>query len=492
MQKKLDDSARTERGAVDPMFTALNPDLQSNEARIQTITSRKDPWKVQAQTITTDGDDIECGGGGTIFLSRPLKRKGGNRQADGNDRSYGSQKIQRRSKPADPVSPLPHDVAPYHVKAKGGHKPKSKLSDYELLGGEHVEMKDTQQEDQPDTIPARIPLPIFDEGSTNVTPITALPLSHGPTNNTQLEADVIPTKADLEGEVDRDYFRNGNQPGTPSTSASAVFDIVTGAEAEQQRPRELSKRSAVTAMDVEVDPLLPGRDRSENGDATQNYFRRSSWMSGGKGASHSPLEETVGSSLNANWDGAIDPSLLGGEEQLESRPLSQSLSQSPSPIRKAAFNADNSLPLQNLNRRDSDFSSTRLSDFMDPKYESDANNLVSTSTRLPVASTVAVSTPRNVSEVVPQRRLSTRKPIVPKQSTEPLIPTAKQPEPHKTWCHQCRRNTQHPKMKCTNTRPDGMCQYRFCILCIERYAGSFSPVYFSSIHCAPSFKISGY
>jgi hypothetical protein len=38
-----------------------------------------------------------------------------------------------------------------------------------------------------------------------------------------------------------------------------------------------------------------------------------------------------------------------------------------------------------------------------------------------------------------------------------------------TWCHQCRRNTFHDKMKCTNLRPEGeLCTQRFCIICVEK------------------------
>src|SRR6202041_3632078 len=73
---------------------------------------------------------------------------------------------------------------------------------------------------------------------------------------------------------------------------------------------------------------------------------------------------------------------------------------------------------------------------------------------------------RNTSEVAPDPRYSAPKRPAP---TKSIKRTSTQKEPTLSWCHQCRRNTLHDKMKCTNIRPDGdVCPYRFCILCIKK------------------------
>lgn len=276
--------------------------------------------------------------------------------------------------------------------------------------------------------------------------------------------------------------------------------------------------SAMNSEDTvqpQADPFLSGPDQAANGDdalySTANDYTSSPWISGGEGdlQNHSPIDAMTESSTNGTWNGTIDPSLLGGGERV-SQPLTPS--PSPPPARSAFFNAeassshlpvkshtsfDNALPprrhssqriarprhldnyvdIDDLDlsaRSDSEASFLGVSkrSESDSTYDSDASITVSKPTRATLAvripggsTSTSASTSRDASEVVPVSRGPAPKPVVPKKSKKPLTKDT----PGVTWCHQCRRNTFHDKMKCTNLRPEGeLCTQRFCIICVEK------------------------
>jgi hypothetical protein len=73
----LDVRARAE---LNPVFKALSAGLRDNGADIQIYTSSKAKGKERPRTVTTYSEDgSACG---TIFVSRPLKQKGRNREID--------------------------------------------------------------------------------------------------------------------------------------------------------------------------------------------------------------------------------------------------------------------------------------------------------------------------------------------------------------------------------------------------------------------------
>ncbi|KIM78656.1 hypothetical protein PILCRDRAFT_824286 [Piloderma croceum F 1598] len=287
--------------------------------------------------------------------------------------------------------------------------------------------------------------------------------------------------------------------------------------------------SAMNSEDTiqpQADPFISGQDQAVNDDdalySTSNDYTNSPWISGGEGdfQNHSPIDAMTESSINGTWNGTIDPSLLGGGER-ESQPLTPS--PSPPPIRGAFFNAeassshlpvkshtsfDNALPPRRHSSQrvprprhldnyvdvddldlsadsDSEASflgvSKRSDHVSDSTYDSDASDTVSKPTR----ATLAVHIPggstsntasRDTSEVAPVSRGPAPKLVAPKKGKKPQKITKH--TPGVTWCHQCRRNTFHDKMKCTNLRPEGdLCTQRFCIICVEkRYPNiSFDP-----------------
>ena len=289
-----------------------------------------------------------------------------------------------------------------------------------------------------------------------------------------------------------------------------------------------------------ADPFLSGPDGPDNGDdafySTPNDFTSSPWVSGAEGdyQTQSPVGAMAGSSANGAWNGTIDPSLLGGGE-LESQPLTPSPSPPPPTVRGGLSNAVasssrlpvnsysdffNALPhrrhssqrprrLQNyididdldLSARSESESESEVSshDFTgrfdyasDSKYESDASDFdnkpsrVVPAMRIPEGSTsTSRSTSRNIPEVAPP--ISAPKPVARKKGKRKALT---KDTPGVTWCHQCRRNTFHDKMKCSNTRPDGNpCDMRFCTICVEK---RYVVCYYLSHFCSFVSKISEY
>lgn len=241
-------------------------------------------------------------------------------------------------------------------------------------------------------------------------------------------------------------------------------------------------------------------------------FSSSPWLSGGEGdfQHQSTLNGAAESLATDAWNGTIDPSLLGGGDVAEPQTLSPSPSPLSSSIRGAAETSSHqptklytpfgnpSLPRRRIPRprlrdnfvdteqldlsgSESDSSSDttgQSDDVSDSECESDAGDTdtdtdsvsppVALTTRNPGGSTSTLtSTSRDSPKSVPDPPPAAPKRIARKKPNRPP-PVTKQ-SPALTWCHQCRRNTLHEKMKCSNKRPDGdKCQYRFCIICVEK------------------------
>ena len=140
--KKLDYKARAERIARNPVFEALSAGLRHNgAAHIQTYMSGKAKGKARARTVTTDSSEDSEDDYGTIFVSRPLKRKGKDRETDEDDPSCGSplrkKKFIHRFKAVDSASSssphFPLSQAPSKAKAKLTPQSKTKRSICDFL-----------------------------------------------------------------------------------------------------------------------------------------------------------------------------------------------------------------------------------------------------------------------------------------------------------------------------------------------------------------------